>query len=131
MSAYLAIRQVHIACVVLSVSGFAGRALWLLAGRSLPRQGWRHWAPHANDTLLLLAAIALAVMSRQYPFVDAWLTAKLVGLATYVILGSLALRTGLAKAARLTALLAALAAFAYVVSVALAKSPYGFLVWLA
>lgn len=130
MSVYLAVRQLHIACVMLSVTGFAGRGLWLLSGRSLPRRGWRHWAPHANDTLLLLAAIALTVMSHQYPIVDAWLTAKLLGLVAYVMLGSVALRGGLHRTTRLAVLLAALAAFAYVVSVALSKSAYGFLSWL-
>ena len=36
--------------------------------------------PHVNDTLLLSAAIALAVMSAQYPLVQPWLTAKVVAL---------------------------------------------------
>ncbi len=57
---------------------------------------WRRWqwlriAPHLNDTLLLAAAIALAAMSAQYPFVQGWLTAKLLALLAYIALGRVAL----------------------------------------
>jgi len=37
------------------------------------------------DSLLLLAGIALALIIRQYPFRDAWLTAKLLALIAYII----------------------------------------------
>ena len=54
---------------------------------------WIRVLPHINDTVLLSAAVGLVLMSGQYPFVDAWLTAKVLGLTAYIILGSLALRT--------------------------------------
>lgn len=130
MNAYLLVKHIHVTCVALSCAGFAGRGIWLLCGRCLPEKGWRHWLPHANDTLLLLAAIVLAVMSGQYPIAESWLTAKVLGLVVYVILGSLALRKQMPERARLVLWLAALAVFGYVVSVALTKSPIGFLLWL-
>jgi uncharacterized membrane protein SirB2 len=131
MNAYLVVKHLHVTCVALSFAGFAGRGIWLLRGRSLPRRGWRHWLAHVNDTILLVAAIGLVVMSGRYPLADAWLTAKVLGLVAYVILGSIALRQGLPKRTRLGVWLTALAVFGYVVSVALTKSPNGFLLWLA
>jgi uncharacterized membrane protein SirB2 len=131
MNIYLAIKHLHVACVSLSLAGFVGRGLWLLFGRALPKRGWRHWAPHVNDTLLLLAAIALVATSGQYPLAEGWLTAKILGLVVYVTLGSIALRRGIGRTTRLAAWSAALLVFAYVLSVALTKNPTGFLIWLA
>ena len=37
--------------------------------------------PHIIDTLFLVSAVWLAVMIRQYPFTDAWLTAKIFWIA--------------------------------------------------
>jgi uncharacterized membrane protein SirB2 len=128
MNAYSAVKHLHVTCVALSFIGFTGRGLWLLCGRSLPRRGWRHWLPHVNDTVLLAAAIALVVMSGQYPLAVAWLTAKVLGLVVYVSLGSIALRQGMTPRTRLVAWLVALMVFGYVVSVALTKNPAGFLI---
>jgi uncharacterized membrane protein SirB2 len=66
-------------------------------------------------------------MSGQYPFVDAWLTAKVLGLTVYIILGSLALRPGSTAKVRILAWLAALAVFGWILSVALTRQPLGFL----
>jgi uncharacterized membrane protein SirB2 len=128
MNLYPAVKHLHMACVTLSIAGFVFRWLWMLSGRSLPGKGWRRWAPHANDTVLLLAAIALTMMTSQYPVVDAWLTAKIFGLAVYIVLGAIALKLGTATPIRVAAGAVALVAFGYVVSVALTKNPMGFLV---
>jgi threonine/homoserine/homoserine lactone efflux protein len=54
--------------------------------------------PHVNDTLLLVAAIGLSIVLQQYPFVHAWVTAKVLGLLAYIGLGMFALRRGRSKA---------------------------------
>ena len=79
--------------------------------------------PHINDTLLLTAAVALAVMSAQYPLARSWLTAKVLGLCAYITLGSLALRRSITLKVRRIAFLAALLAVAYIVGMALTRSP--------
>lgn len=127
MSAYLAVKYLHIGCVVLSGCGFVLRGLLMLADSSLLQRRWLKIAPHVNDTVLLAAALALSVLSGQYPFVDAWVSAKVFGLIGYIVLGSLALKPGLGKGARTAYGLAALAVFAYIVSVALRKDARGFL----
>ena len=77
--------------------------------------------------ILLGSAIAMAVISAQYPFVQPWLTAKFFGLLAYIVFGMMALKRGRTKGQRAAWLLAALLAFAYIVSVALARDPLGFL----
>ena len=79
--------------------------------------------PHVIDTVLLASAIALVVMSRQYPLVNGWLTAKIVGLIFYIGLGMVALRHRKTRHTRIAAWVAAQAVFVYIVAVALTRNP--------
>lgn len=125
MTYYLAIKSLHIACVVLSGTGFFLRGLLMTRDSPLLKSRWLKILPHVNDTVLLAAALTLAAMAGWYPFVDAWITAKVFGLIVYIILGSLALQPGRGKGVRLVSWLAALAVFGYIVSVALLHDPRG------
>ncbi|MCX7174357.1 MAG: SirB2 family protein [Proteobacteria bacterium] len=129
MTYYLAIKSLHVACVVLSGGGFFLRGILMLNDSPILEQRWLKIFPHVNDTVLLVAALTLAVMAGWYPFVDAWITAKVFGLIAYIILGSLALKAGRSKSVRLASWLAALAIFGYIVSVALLHDPRGVFVW--
>jgi uncharacterized membrane protein SirB2 len=120
---YLLLKQVHVACAVLSYAGFVVRGGWMLRNSALLERRWVRILPHANDTLLLASAIALAAMSRQYPFVHGWLTAKVLALVLYIVLGMAALRAGRPKPLRVAAWVAAQAVFLYIVWVAMARSP--------
>jgi uncharacterized membrane protein SirB2 len=121
---YLVLRQVHVALAVASVLMFAGRGVLLLCRRPVPRP--LRWLPHLNDTLLLAAAIALAVWSGQYPFQQDWLTAKICALIAYILFGKQALRRDISAARRLPWLIAALASITYIFAVALKRSPWPF-----
>lgn len=123
---YAAIKHIHFTCVVLSLLGFVVRGLWMLGGSSMLQERWVRVVPHVVDTLLLASALTLAVMIGQYPFVHGWLTAKVLGLVAYIGLGTVALKRGRTRRIRLTAWLAALAVFGYIVSVALSHDPRGF-----
>ena len=127
---YLAIKYLHVTCVVISITGFFLRGWLTFAGSPVMNRRWLKWAPHLNDTILLAAAIGLATMSGQYPFVAPWLTAKIVGLLAYILLGVVALRPGRPRGVRIAAWLSALAVFGYVVSVAVTRNPAGLLSWL-
>jgi len=88
--------------------------------------------PHIIDTALLTSAIYLAFNINQYPFVDGWLTAKLLALLAYIGLGIIALGRGKTKRIRLVALILAILTFSYIVSVAMTHNPLGILsVWVA
>ena len=130
MNTYLLLKHLHVTCVVLSVTGFFLRGVWMLTDSPLLDRLWVRVAPHVNDTLLLLAAIGLSVVQQQYPFVHGWVTAKVLGLLAYIGFGMFALRRGRSKAVRAGFWLASLASFAYIVTVALTKDPRGFLAWL-
>lgn len=120
---YLLLKQVHVACAVLSYAGFFVRGVWMMRGSAMLERRWVRIVPHVNDTVLLASAIAIAAMSRQYPFVQGWLTAKLLALVLYIGLGMLALRPGRPRLLRIGAWLAALMVFLYIVWVALTRSP--------
>jgi uncharacterized membrane protein SirB2 len=84
---------------------------------------WVRVLPHINDALLLLSAIVLTVMLNQYPFTQGWLTAKFFALILYIVLGTVALKPVRGKPLRISAWLAALGVFAYIVAVAVRHDP--------
>lgn len=128
MSMYLTIKSIHMLCAALSVSGFIVQGVWMMRASPL----MEHWVsrrlPHVIDTVFLGSAVALAVISAQYPLVFPWLTAKVGGLLVYIVLGAIALRRGRTLHGRVIAFFLALATYAWVVSVAVTKNPAGFLV---
>ena len=124
---YLLLKTIHISCAVWSYSLFFLRGIWSFGGSPVMRQRWIKIVPHVVDTLLLISAIALAVTLQQYPFIDAWLTAKFFALLLYIGLGSVALKHGKSKTIRISAWLTAQAAFAYIVLVAANRDPLPFI----
>ena len=118
---YLALRYFHIACAALSGSLFVLRGIWMLRESAMLQRRWVRIAPHVVDTLLLASALILVIWSRQYPFVQNWLTAKIIALIVYIALGAIALKRGRNKTVRVCAFIAALAVFAYIGLVAMTK----------
>ena len=128
---YLFLKHLHVGCVVLSGSGFFLRGLWMLRESPWLQRAAVKLVPHIVDTVLLGSAIAMAVLSAQYPFFASWLTAKLVGLLVYIGCGTMALKRARSRQQRAAYFAAALTAFAYIVSVAVTRNALGFLVCLA
>lgn len=126
---YSALKQVHLTAVALSFALFTLRGVWMLMDFPALQRRWVRVVPHVIDTILLSSAIGLALVLEQYPFVHGWLTAKILALVVYIILGSVALRYGPNRRIRAVAWVAALAVFGYIVSAALTHSPLGFLLW--
>lgn len=127
---YALLRHLHVTCVVISGCGFLLRGVWMIRRSQALDAPWVRIAPHVVDTLLLASAIALVVVTHQYPLEQNWVTAKILGLLVYIGLGTMALRRGRTQAVRIASWLAALATFGYIVSVALSRNAAGFLVWL-
>jgi len=119
--AYAAVRALHVACAVLSIAGFAARGALMLAGSPVLQKRFVRVAPHVVDTVLLASAAWLAWFLGQAPFVHGWITAKVLALLAYIVLGTIALRRGRTGAVRAAAFGAALAAAAYIVAVALTR----------
>ncbi len=121
------LKYLHIACAVLSVSGYFLRGLWMMQDSPRLQARWVRVAPHIIDTLLLGAGLALAFRLQQYPFVHGWLTAKVLALLAYIVLGAIGLKYGRTRRIRVIAWAAALLTFAYLVAVALTRQPLPFL----
>jgi len=122
---YPQIKTVHIAAV------FGSGLLFLLRGAALHAgQTWAMAAPlrylsYTIDTVLLTAALMLATLLHQYPFVHGWLTTKVLLLVVYIVLGTYALKRGSTRTIRIACWLAALLVYAFIISIARAHHPAG------
>ncbi len=119
---YLALKHLHMGCAALSIMLFVLRASLQLAGVAWRRHAILRIAPHCVDTVLLAAAIGLTLILQQYPFSAGWLTAKLLALVAYVLLGRQALRPGISRRRNAAFFFAALLAASYIVAVAITHS---------
>jgi uncharacterized membrane protein SirB2 len=115
----LLLKHLHVTCVVLSISGFLVRGVWMMQESPWLQKKWVRVAPHIIDTILLGSAILLAIQIQQYPFVQNWLTAKVLALIAYIVVGAVGLKYGRTKKIRIAAWLVAIAIFLYIVLVAL------------
>src|SRR5689334_3046589 len=127
---YVQIKLVHVTAVILSGLLFAVRGSCQLLGARWTMAAPLRYLSYAIDTTLLTAALMLATILHQYPFVHAWLTVKVLLLVVYVILGSFALKRGRTRKAQFWFFLAALAVYLFIISVARAHHPLGFITWL-
>ena len=123
---YLQIRAVHIGAVTLSGLLMLLRSVahnWLGAKWVM---AWPVKAlSYTIDTMLLTAALMLTTILQQYPFVDGWLTMKVLLLVMYIMLGYRALRGRTART-RWASLAGAALTYGFIVSVARAHDPLGF-----
>lgn len=124
MSGYLLLKHLHVTCVALSGLGFLLRAWWVWRASPLALRRLTRVIPHIVDTVLLTSAVIMAWWSGQYPFGQQWLTAKFFGLLLYIVAGSYALKRARTCRGRAIALLVAILAFAYIVTVALTRNPW-------
>ena len=116
------VKLLHMSSALLSISGFVVRGLWMLTDSPMRQKKWVKITPHIVDTILLVSAIILVVQTAQYPFEQAWLTAKVMGLLAYIALGLVALRFAKTKPVAGIAYVSAIAVFVYIVMAAVQKS---------
>lgn len=109
MSTYLILKNLHMTCAVLTFLGFSLRGYWMLTESAMLQKKAVKVFPHIVDTLLLLSAIMLAVVTGFYPFVYGWVTIKVILLVAYIVLGTFALKRGKTKQSRLVFFIASLA----------------------
>lgn len=123
----MAFKHIHLTSVVLTIVFFIVRGIWMMMDSPKLQKKWVRIVPHIIDTVLLASAIGLVITIHQYPFVHGWVTAKLLGVVVYIVLGTIALKSGKTKGARVVAFVAALATLFYIISVAFSKSvlPFG------
>ncbi|WP_087461095.1 SirB2 family protein [Oleiphilus messinensis] len=118
MTYYLLIKQVHIICVIATLILFSFRGILMMLNSRLLHTRLIRVLPHIVDTVLLVSAILLTLQIHQYPFVNDWLTAKLIALLAYIAVGTFALKRGKTKSLRILLFFIALAIFFYILAVA-------------
>jgi len=113
------LKIVHVTTVVISGSGLLLRGIAVQAGWPVMKQTWVRVLPHIVDTILLLSAIGLCVQLSLYPLQQGWLTAKIVALLVYIVLGTFAIKRGKTLGQKRLFLLLAMLCFFYIVGVAM------------
>jgi len=124
---YQLLINLHISTALISLLLFLYRGVRVLRYGQQNRPRWMKWLPHVNDTLLFVLGIALMLMIKQYPLVDAWITAKLTALLIYILLGMVVMKWARQRRSQFVAWLGALVVFAYMVGVAITKQPLVFI----
>lgn len=120
---YFALKHAHMLCAAISIIGFIIRGALRIGNSAIVQRKWIRILPHIIDTLLLLSAVGLMFTIQQYPFVNGWLTAKLIGLLVYIFLGIVTMRIAKTQPVRVIAYLLAIATFFYIGAVAVTKMP--------
>jgi len=120
---YWILKNFHMLLAALTITGFLLRGYWMMSSSSFRQNRATKVLPHIIDTLFLASGIWLVVLLGLAPLQHGWLLAKLTGLLAYIGLGMIAMRFGRTREIRTIAFIGAVAAFAYIVGVALAKSP--------
>jgi uncharacterized membrane protein SirB2 len=124
---YPQIKSIHIMSVILSGSLFMLRGILMLARTRHANHGLLRYLSYGIDTVLLASALMLVSILHAYPFVQHWLTVKVLLLVAYIVLGTLALKRGRTRAIQVFSYFSALFVFAFMVSVARTHDPSGIL----
>ena len=127
---YALLKTIHQSAVVISFAGFFVRGVGMLNDATWLRHRSVKTLPHVVDTILIVSAVWLAWILRLTPANAPWIGAKIIGLLVYIAVGMVAFRFGRTKGVRASAWIGAMLVFGYIVSVAIAKDPRGFLLWL-
>ncbi len=121
--------MLHVATAIVSYSLFLLRGIWMLRDSPMLAQtlGANRAARQRHDPA---GRCDLAHDDhRAVPGTSAWLTAKVIGLIVYILIGTVALRRGPTKAIRMTAWIVAQLVFFYIVAVALTRNANPFAGW--
>lgn len=120
MEYYLPIKNLHMTAVGLSILFFIIRAYWSITGSALLQRRVVRIVPHVVDSVLLICGVILAAMIGPN---QPWILTKIVLLACYIVVGTVAIKRGRTPTTRLVAALAAVAIFIYIVGVAIRHDP--------
>lgn len=119
-TAYPTLKMVHAGCAALTLLLFIWRGRQSIRGRQISRRLLR-MVPDSVDSILLGSGIALMFVTGQYPFVNDWMTLKLLAVIAYIALGFVALRCGRSRLEKQAAWIAAMLVFAGIVWLAHAR----------
>lgn len=125
---YAALKILHLTAVGLSLCWFALRWLGVLARSNWPMGCLARYVSVGVDIVLLCAGLGLWWLGDWQLLESPWLATKLALLVVYIVLGSWALKRARYRLSHLGFGLSALAVALWMVGVALAHHPLGWLV---
>jgi len=120
------IKLVHVSCALLSITGFLGRSFLKFTQAKSLQQRWLKVTPHVIDTLLLASGVVLVILTRQYPFVATWITAKLLTLVLYIVFGLYTFRFAKTRIQLGGGFIGACLSFSYIIAVAFTRQAWPF-----
>lgn len=123
---YALVKHIHLTAVAISLSLFILRFIWSLRGSTLLQQKWVKILPHVIDTLLLASALYLCFLISQYPFVDTWLTQKVIGVICYILMGLWTLKWARTTSTKWMGFVGALVCLVLTAKIAVFKQPFLF-----
>jgi uncharacterized membrane protein SirB2 len=121
------IKSLHMISAIAAISGFILRGYWMMVGSDKLTLKVVRITPHVVDTVFLLSGIALVSILGLNALTEPWLLAKFAGLIGYIVLGTFAIKRGQTLQIRVIAFVGALSLFAFIVGIALTKSPLSWL----
>jgi len=127
---YLFIKQIHMSLAAISIAGFMLRWFWRMIQSPLAMTRTARVVPHVVDTFFLGTAVLLGTIAWGNALSPVWFGAKITGLVLYILLGMAAMHSAPSVRRSVPAFMAAVLVFAWVVTVAVTKSPLGFLRYL-
>ncbi len=116
---------------MLSLIGFALRGYWMIKESPLLKSKPVKVLPHIVDTFLLLSAFGLLFILGFDMAKQAWIAHKITLLVVYIILGVVALGDKYSKSIRVSAFFAGLIVFAYILGIAVNKTPLSWFSFLS
>jgi len=119
------LKLLHVTTVFVSFVLFVLRAYSIFSQGQFHRTRLFRLAPHINDSILLASALGLVIALKQYPFIEAWLTVKVLLLPVYIFLGMAFMKWAKTGWERVVLFTSAVLCFAYIVSVAVSRQPLG------
>lgn len=117
-SIYPAVKHTHLLLIAVSVTLLLVRFVLKERQSPLMARKWLKITPHIVDTFLLLSGLLLCVLIKQYPFVDTWLTEKILAVVAYILLAFMAMRSDRNRLFRVFALIGALGWIVYAAKLA-------------
>jgi len=124
MEFYPQIKLVHVAAIMCSGALFFLRGSSALAGLRWPMAAPVRYLSYTVDTVLLTAALMLLTILPGALFANGWLLVKVVLVATYVVLGIVAMRSKRTRT-RVAMFGLALLTYAQIYAIARAHNPLG------
>lgn len=118
---YIALKHLHICCVILSFSFFVTRFYWRLNEPEKLQQKWVKVMPHLVDTILLSSALAMLWVAQLNPLDHFWLLGKIFMLINYIVCGSIALKYSPSRQGQILAFCGALFSFVMIIGLAINK----------